>query len=111
MTPIPPYYSPQRRAEIEQQRKERVVYFIRAVNGTGPVKIGVSRNPTKRLAELSIWCPFALTVLATIPGGFDLEREYHVALADARSHGEWFHWTPEVAAAVEAALSAAQVAA
>lgn len=70
---------------------ERFVYFLRPVGQRGPVKIGTSSDPIGRLASCMRWSPVPLEVIATIPGGFDLEVRFHTLFQDDHSHGEWFH--------------------
>lgn len=67
------------------------VYFIRAKGGFGPVKIGYSRVPQTRLETLSTWAPYPLEIVATIPGGLELEVRFHKAFEEHHSHREWFH--------------------
>lgn len=77
--------------------KESFVYFIEAV-GLGKIKIGVSRNPQKRLVELSTGSPVPLKLLATIPGDVRREKELHAKFGHARVDGEWFYATSELRA-------------
>lgn len=72
-----------------------VVYFVQ--QGTsGPIKIGCTRNFKTRLNSLQTSAAETLTVIGTVPGGFELERELHAALDDYRLSGEWFKPTPAV---------------
>lgn len=68
----------------------KYVYFIKPVGMDGPVKIGCSHNPASRLTTLATWSPFPLEIVATVPGGRDLERNIHQCFADLYSHREWF---------------------
>jgi hypothetical protein len=72
---------------------ERLVYF--AVCGH-LVKIGCSARPYKRFATPPQGCPYLPIIVATLSGGFELERKLHCHLRESFSHGEWFHITPEV---------------
>lgn len=83
------------------------VYFIRAIDNTGPIKIGSSVLPHHRLAQMSCWSPVRLTVLAKTQGDQFHERALHDKFADARSHGEWFEPVPELLALVDAVASGA----
>lgn len=65
------------------------VYFIAAQSGE--IKIGHSRTPKARLVRLQTGHPDRLTLLATVDGGVDLEREYHNRFSGHRIKGEWFH--------------------
>lgn len=56
------------------------VYFIKSENSDW-VKIG-----------FAIGNPEALEVLASVPGPYQLERQFHRALGGHPRRGEWFHW-------------------
>jgi len=79
----------ERRATLIQQ-----VYFIAADDG--PVKIGVAKDPVKRLAALQVSYPTRLALLATTGGGFYQERRYHSRFEQHRLHGEWFRRCPAI---------------
>lgn len=56
------------------------------------VKIGFTRNsPAQRMHALQCGSPVPLTLLAYIDGPVELEKAFHGAFADMRSHGEWFY--------------------
>lgn len=65
------------------------VYFIQSVNG-GPVKIGQSADPKKRLALLQVGHPEDLTIRRLIPDPAMLERFAHTLFGYAHIRGEWF---------------------
>ncbi len=71
------------------------VYFIGPIIG-GPVKIGFSRNPGRRMLRLSEGAPFPLQLLCAAPGTIYDEKRVHAEFAASRAHGEWFHRTPEL---------------
>ncbi|MED5538666.1 MAG: GIY-YIG nuclease family protein [Pseudomonadota bacterium] len=77
------------------------VYFIRPVGMDGPIKIGCSNLPDKRLKAMSYWSPVPLEILATINGDEKLEQRFHAAFESDRSHGEWFAASAELLAAIE----------
>ncbi len=82
----------------------KLVYFAQAASG-GPIKIGVSRDPVRRVRALSIGSPDAIELLATLPGGVWLEGKLHEYFADYRLHGEWFDEdTPALSELIEAAI-------
>lgn len=66
-----------------------LVYFI-GQSGGGAIKIGRSKSPGRRLADLSVASPVALELLATTPGGQEVERELHKLFRDHHLRGEWF---------------------
>ena len=76
-----------------------VVYFIGAHNH--PIKIGKATRVERRLAELQVGCPRIIHVLATTPGGFAMEREYHQRFIKHLLHGEWFSRHPDILAEIK----------
>ena len=58
------------------------LYFI--ANDTGQEKIGISRQPDKRLKGLSTASASKLTLLASLHGGRTEEREWHTRFAQKR---------------------------
>ena len=64
------------------------VYWIGG--DTGPIKIGWSKDPQKRVRELQTGSPIALTVVHQVAGTTADERRWHKKLSDHRLHGEWF---------------------
>lgn len=76
--------------------RSQSVYFIRA-DHVGLIKIGIAQDVNQRLATLRTSSPVRLELLAVIrDGGQALEARLHQRFAGARSHGEWFHPTPEL---------------
>lgn len=65
------------------------IYFIQGVDG-GPIKIGLSGNPTARLRTLQRTSPVVLEILCAVPGDRSLEAFFHDQFAIGRLHGEWF---------------------
>lgn len=82
--------------------RARHVYFMRPVGMQGPVKIGCSHVTEARRLVLSKWSPFKLEIIAKLPGQFDLERRLHNKFRRQHSHCEWFEWSPELQAVIEA---------
>lgn len=77
----------------EPAARRRYVYFIQSCDGatwSGPVKIGVSYDPERRIAKLHSTGYKHLRVRAAVVGSFPLERELHRRFAALRLHGEWF---------------------
>lgn len=77
------------------------VYFIRPIGMDGPVKIGCSRSPYKRLVTLETWCPFPLEIVAEIKGDTLLERRFHARFRASHMRHEWFRWTPGLAETID----------
>ena len=78
----------------------RYVYFIRPTSQPGPIKIGCSTIPARRLTTLGIWSPFPLEIIAVAPGTLATEKMLHDRFAEDRWHHEWFHASPRLAAFV-----------
>ena len=76
------------------------VYFIQQ-GADGPIKIGATRSIEKRIKTPQTGSHVALSVLAVVPGGFELERDLHHELMEHQLEGEWFAPTPEVMAAAQ----------
>lgn len=79
------------------------IYFVGA-EVTGLIKIGCASDPRARLRSLQTGSPDRLTLIATVRGGMDVERDLHRQFADARVHGEWF-WQSEALVRFIEALS------
>jgi hypothetical protein len=76
------------------------IYFIQ-VGDDGPVKIGWSMNPQKRLAGLQTAHPEQLHLRGYRRGSVQAERELHETLKDYRVNGEWFVSHEDVLAQIE----------
>ncbi len=77
------------------------VYFMRPVGQEGPIKIGCSATPVKRLRSYEIWSPILLEIIASAPGEHRHETALHHIFAEHRRHGEWFEAAPELVALVK----------
>lgn len=60
------------------------------------VKIGWSLTPHKRVRHIQTSAPGPVTVLGTLRGSRETEREMHRRFAHLRRHGEWFRATEEL---------------
>jgi len=72
------------------------VYFIKPVGADGPIKIGHSIHPTRRLASLKPASPLPLEIICTAPGGVVDETRLHRQFEGHRLHFEWFSPAPEL---------------
>lgn len=79
--------------------EEPKVYFITAGD---VVKIGVSRQPNKRLRQLQSSSSKKLTLAACCFGGFAMEKSLHKRFASHRLQGEWFMLTDEIKRLIDA---------
>lgn len=66
------------------------IYFIQRVDGIGPIKIGTSTNPNKRLAGIQTSNPYRLRIIKLILGGLKVEHNLHTKFKEYRMEGEWF---------------------
>jgi hypothetical protein len=73
----------------ENLPKSEFIYFIQH-GESGPVKIGLSNAPTRRVSELQTGNPRALVLRHVIPGDRDVESGLHERFKPARIRGEWF---------------------
>lgn len=90
--------------------KEKFIYFLKPVGMSGPIKIGFSNDPEKRLKACTLWSPFKLQVIATAEGDRAIERLLHNCFADIHSHGEWFHPHERLLMAIKAIKAGAKIA-
>lgn len=65
--------------------------YLIAAEGTHLVKIGIAKDPMRRLKELQTGQPMDLQLLWSIAG--DYERDLHVHFCAYRVRGEWFDLT------------------
>lgn len=83
------------RAQRKRAIKQYDLYFIESSRGL--IKIGISKDPSKRLQELNSQTPYDLKLLAIIPkGGRVKEKELHEIFHQYRIFGEWFDKSPEI---------------
>lgn len=59
-------------------------------------KIGYSRYPKDRLANLQTGVPFMLEIISVIDGDARMEKKLHQKLNSYRIMGEWFNWNEEI---------------
>jgi hypothetical protein len=77
------------------------VYFIKPIGMIGPIKVGCSLVPADRVITLTIWSPFALELIGSVPGTTKDERFLHRCFARSHSHCEWFHPTADLLQAMQ----------
>jgi hypothetical protein len=82
-----------------------VVYFLE-LPSFDRIKIGSTCNLSVRLKSVAAIWPEPPRLLGAIPGGASEEMRWHTRWADLRVHREWFTATPELRAAIAAAVSA-----
>lgn len=91
---------PRAHKKHDAEPPELRVYFIKHGRRM-VVKIGVSNNVDKRLSALTTSSGERLTCLATIEGGYGLEKALHRQFAKYRIKGEWFKLEGELAAYIK----------
>lgn len=62
--------------------------YLVAAEGSHLVKIGIAKNPERRVKTLQTGQPMDLYLMWSVPG--DYERELHVRFDAYRRRGEWF---------------------
>lgn len=83
--------------------------FVYVIRGGNYVKVGVTTNPSARIASLQTGSAIQLdfSFIGTTPGqGYDIERAAHDILAPYVCSGEWFDVSPELAASAVLAAAA-----
>jgi hypothetical protein len=66
-----------------------MIYFVQCGKG-GPIKIGHSTNPRKRLRQLQNGSPYELRLLGVLAGNLEKEAELHKQFSEWRLREEWF---------------------
>lgn len=65
------------------------IYFIE-MTGHKFIKIGITTDPRKRLAQLQTACPYVLSLLGYIQGDLGEESALHKRFEHLLTQGEWF---------------------
>jgi T5orf172 domain len=95
-----------RKPPPRRQLQGSFIYVIRGDHGM--LKIGVSTNPSARLAQLRTSSPFKLSFAymgALRCNGYAVEAAAHETLAGYRQNGEWFNCPVDMAVAAIAAAT------
>lgn len=84
-----------RYAETESKKPKPApgyIYLIRAVAPDNHYKIGLSREPVKRIESMGVLLPFPIEPIHQFPTNHmtKAERQLHGQYADKRLNGEWF---------------------
>lgn len=83
---------------------EKRIYFLRPVGQVGPIKIGCSVMPEKRLETYLPWSPIELELIVTAEGGHQQERQLHGVFGKDWMHHEWFAASKELLALIDYVL-------
>lgn len=84
---------------VRMQDQEQFVYFVGGAEG--PIKIGITNDPQKRLAGMQCGNATKLHLLAVTTGGRRSEYLYHLRFREHRVQGEWFVRHPEILAEID----------
>lgn len=84
---------------IEQVALEQLVYFIQC-GESGPIKIGIAKDPASRLSGLQTGHHETLHLRAITEGGAEKEKAYHAQFAAHHARGEWFAPHPDILAEI-----------
>lgn len=68
---------------------EPVVYYVTRIDKPGLIKIGTTKDLRQRVAALGARGR-TVNLVATEPGGRDVERQRHLEFSRLRVEGEWF---------------------
>ena len=74
-------------AQKQAQRKQQFVYFVQCDDR---IKIGIARDPQRRLRTLQTGNAGELQLLAVVVGDMGLEGAIHAKFESSRIQGEWF---------------------
>jgi hypothetical protein len=86
---------------MSRHKKDAVYIYVLRMS-TGPVKVGVARDPEHRALQVQTGNPYAVSV-AHVHGPVErdqareIERDVHGLLADYRLVGEWFDCSDQLA--------------
>lgn len=93
----------------EPRRVEKRSLYLMAAGGN--YKIGVSKDPSRRLREILRHQPNAELIAVSVPvttrRAFEVEKQFHDALSPRLVAGEWFRLSPEEANKVHALITEA----
>jgi len=90
-----------KKSKSEQSKSKRkknengYIYLIKD-EGSGLVKVGYSKNPSKRLKALQTSSPSTLKLLATKEGNYTTESKFHKAYQKDHIRGEWYRLSPQI---------------
>jgi len=75
-----------------------MIYFIQEKEEPYRIKIGYSKDATKRIAVLSATLPQQVEIIKIIPGDIEDEKWFHDLLKQFRVSGkrEWYHPDPDL---------------
>ena len=97
------------RSRVTRSPRPGGFIYVMKEAGSDRVKIGITRSPQTRLAQLQAGCPSRIDYAFVAPVSGDpraIEKEAHRMLAGHRLGGEWFDCTPELAIAAVAGAAA-----
>lgn len=87
-----------------KKNRPSFLYFVRAANADGLIKIGISQSPLARMSGLVGWSPVPLELVVQIEAPREAEGRVHGLLGEHHSHGEWFRPAPAVIALMQSVI-------
>lgn len=85
------------------------IYFLKPIGLDGPIKIGCSNWPERRLAIAANWSPLPLEIIGRVPGDHCDEKYLHRLFDGDRLHHEWFETSTALKTAIALTLSLGRV--
>lgn len=110
-------YAPDMRAKIERGQLSidggyslarkglgsfEMIYFVQALGGGGPIKVGCAFDPYRRLKQLQMFSPVELALMGYLEGDRKDEKRLHRKMKKHRAWGEWFYPSPLLWRLIEA---------
>lgn len=80
-------------AQKQAEKKQRFVYFLQCGER---IKVGIAKDPMRRLRALQTGNATEFKLLAAVAGDESLERAIHVKFESAHVVGEWFVRRPDL---------------
>lgn len=77
------------------------VYFLEAECEGRPVKIGLSKDPVRKLSFFETSSPVPVRYVLVMPGGSSLLKTLHSRFASTQMHGHWFKMSPDIESYIE----------
>jgi hypothetical protein len=76
------------------------IYFAKPVGSDGPIKIGRTRDPQKRLRSMNADSPVELEFAAVAEAEFEDEAKLHRQFDNCHLRGSWFAASPGITRAI-----------
>ena len=80
--------------QYEKMESKEDVYLMQS-GDTNFYKIGFSNDVRERMKAIQANNPEEINLVATCPGGYNVEQEIHKCFNSKRNVGEWFEFSPQ----------------